>query len=209
MKKLYTLFFASLLAFNANSQVSFCENFDALIVGDPIAETSPSWNSWDELMNGAIAPFIDDALVSSIQSVSGSNSLHFPGTQAAGPEDVVLMFDPTLNITTSNINSLSTPYIVGDFTFSQMMYIRSAQSSNGGAYFNFQAENTPGQLWALEVEFIADPNNPTDPGTIDMRNTNGIVMNLPFSYPIDSWFEIKFEIDLSNNDWEVFIDGAS
>jgi len=209
MKKLYTLLFASLLALTANSQVSFCENFDALIVGDPIAETSPSWNSWDELMNGAIAPFIDDALISSIQSVSGSNSLHFPGSQAAGPEDVLLMFDPTLNITTSNINSLSTPYIVGDFTFSQMMYIRSAQSSNGGAYFNFQAENTPGQLWALEVEFIADPNNPTDPGTIEMRNTGGILMSLPFSYPMNTWFEIKFEIDLSNNDWEVLIDGAS
>ena len=212
MKKLFTLFFAILLAFNANSQVSFCENFDALIAGDPIAETSSSWNTWDELMNGATAPFIDDALVSSIQSVSGSNSLHFPGSAAAGPEDVVLMFDPTLNITQSNLSSLSTPYVVGDFTFSQMMYIRSVQSSNGGAYFNFQALNTLGQtagIWALEVEFIADPNNPTDPGTIDMRNTNGTLMNLPFSYPMNIWFEIKFEIDLSNNDWEVFIDGVS
>ena len=138
MKKLFTLFFASLLAFNANSQVSFCENFDALIVGDLIAETSPSWNTWSELETGAVAPFIDDALVNSIQSVSGSNSLHFPGSAAAGPEDVVLMFDPTLNITQSNLSSLSTPYVAGDFTFSQMMYIRA------GAYLNFQAENAPG-----------------------------------------------------------------
>ena len=29
------------------------------------------------------------------------------------------------------------------------------------------------------------------------------------SYPIGQWFEFKFEIDLSSNNWELFIDGVS
>lgn len=197
MKKLYTLLFTSLLAFNANAQVSFCESFDSsLVSGDPIAQTSPSWNTWDELMNGATAPFIDDALVDVSRYYSPPNSLYIPATAAAGPEDILLMFDPTLNITQANLSSLSTPYVVGDFTFSQMMYVRSG----GGAYFNFQAENTPGVNWALEVNFDAT-------GDILMSNTSGTSFAAGFTH--DVWFEIKFEIDLSNNDWEVFIDGVS
>ena len=62
-------------------QINFCEDFELLNPGDPIAQTSPSWNSWDELMNGSTAPFIDDALISSFQSYSGTNSLHIPPTQ--------------------------------------------------------------------------------------------------------------------------------
>ena len=31
----------------------------------------------------------------------------------------------------------------------------------------------------------------------------------PGSYPIGQWFEFKFEIDLSSNNWELFIDGVS
>ena len=197
MKKIYTLFFTFLLAFNANGQVSFCESFDSsLVSGNPIAQTSPSWNTWDELMNGATAPFIDDALVDFSRYYSPPNSLYIPATAAAGPEDIVLMFDPTLNITQANLSSLSTPYVVGDFTFSQMMYVRSG----GGAYFNFQAENTPGVSWALEVNFDAT-------GDILMSNTSGTSFAAGFTH--DVWFEIKFEIDLSNNDWEVFIDGVS
>ena len=98
-------------------------------------------------MNGSTAPFIDDALVDSSRFYSVPNSLYIPGTIAAGPEDLILMFDPMLNITQSNLSSLSTPYVVGNFTFSQMMYVSSA--TGGGAYFNFQAENAPGVSWAL------------------------------------------------------------
>jgi len=203
MKKFYILFFASLLALNANSQVSFCESFDSsLVSGDPIVQTSPSWNSWDELMNGGTAPFIDDASVTSQRFYSAPNSLYIPATAAAGPEDVVLMFDPTLNITQANLSSLSTPYIVGDFIFSQMMYI----SSGGGAYMNFQAENTPGVSWALEVNFDVSAGS-QGIGDITMSNTSGT--SFTSSFPFNTWFEIKFDIDLSNNDWEVLIDGVS
>ena len=87
-------------------------------------------------------------------------------SQYTRPEDVVLMFDPTLNITSANLSSLSTPYVAGDFTFSQMMYVRGGS----GAYLNFQAENIPGTVWALEVAF--DDNGSTI-GDITLGNTNG------------------------------------
>ena len=147
-------------------------------------------------MNAATAPFIDDARISSTQSSSGNNSLYFPNNGAAGPEDVELMFDPTLNITQATLPTLLTPYVVGNFTFSQMMYVRAG----AGAYFNFQAENTPGVSWALEVAFDVS-------GNILMSNTSGTSFST--SFPFDTWFEIKFEIDLSNNNWEVLIDGIS
>ena len=196
MKKLYVFLFSLFIFVNSKSQVSFCEDFDSLATGDPIAQTSSSWNTWAELMNGTVAPFADDAYINSNHYYSGSNSLFFPGTAAAGPEDILLMFDQIPNITQASLPLLSTPYVVGDFTFSQMMYVRSG----GGAYFNFQAENTPGVQWALEVNLDAT-------GDIIMSNTSGTSFSAAF--PFDTWFEIKFEIDLSNNVWEVFIDGVS
>ena len=203
MKKIITLISTYIFVINCFAQITFCENFDGYQNGDPIAETSSNWNTWGELMTGTIAPFVDDAAVSNtITASSGTNSLYFIGTGAAGgPQDVVLMFDTTQNINQSNIGSLSTPYVSGNFTFSQQMNIRN------GAYLNFQSENIPGQVWSLEVNFDIDPINPQN-GTISMSNTT---YNVPFIgvFHPSTWFEFRFEIDLSNNIWELFIDGVS
>ena len=138
MKKIFTFYTTLLLVVSMNAQqVTFCEDFESLIVGDPISQTSSSWNTWDELMNGSPAPFIDDAMISSFQASSGTNSLYFPDNGLAGPEDILLMFDPTPNITQATLSSLLTPYVSGNFSFSQMMYVRGG----AGAYFNLQAEN--------------------------------------------------------------------
>ena len=40
-----------------------------------------------------------------------------------------------------------------------------------------------------------------------MTNTSGT--NFTASYPNGQWFEIKFVIDLSMNNWEVFVDNVS
>ena len=201
MKKFYILFFTSLLTFNANSQASFCEDFESYSNGDNIAETSKNWNSWDELMNGSVAPFIDDATV--VNAPFGFNCLYFnDATGSGGPQDILLMFDTTQNIITiptagTPATPLSTPYTTGSFNFSQMMYIEPGKTG----YFNFQAENIPGISWALEVNFDAI-------GGITMSNTSATTFNC--TYPAaGTWFEIAFDIDLSNNIWEVFIDGVS
>ena len=78
-----------------------------------------------------------------------------------------------------------------------MMYIPVGKTG----YFNFQAENIPGTEWALEVNLDAN-------GGISMSNTGGASFSC--SYPgTGVWFEIKFYIDLTNNIWEVLIDGVS
>ena len=189
MKKLYILFFASFLAFNANSQASFCDDFEGYSNGIPIAETSKNWNTWDELMNGSVAPFIDDANVVNTQfngggpAYSGSNGLYLiDATGTGGPQDIVLMFDTTQNIVSTTL--LSTPYTSGSLNFSTMMYIIPGKTG----YFNFQAENAPGVSWALEVNFDAT-------GGILMSNTSGTTFNC--TYPASgTWFEISFMIDL-------------
>ena len=209
MKNIYKLVTFLILLTTSNTyaqlpSINFCDNFDSYVgglppftTGDPIAETSPNWNSWDELMNGSVAPFIDDCEVSATEFYSAPNCLYIiDQTGTGGPQDILLMFDNTPNITTGNINTLMTPYVSGILTYSHMMKVVSGKTG----YFNFQAENTPGIQWALEVNLDAT-------GGIVMTNTSGT--NFSASYPNGQWFEIKFVIDLSMNNWEVFVDNVS
>ncbi|MAR39586.1 MAG: hypothetical protein CMD22_02680 [Flavobacteriales bacterium] len=218
MKKLYTFLFASTIAIGSFSQVSFCENFDSYTnLNVPIAESSKNWNTWGELMTGA-NPSLDDAFMSNNQSYSGANSLYLNEISTPIP-DIVLIFDtlPTYSLgwknntafniiqsydsipgSVASFGSLpSTPYTTGTFEYSHMMYIVPGKTG----YFNFQAENIPGTEWALEVNLDAT-------GGIAMSNTGGTSFNC--SYPGSGvWFEIKFNIDLTNNIWEVLVDGVS
>ena len=176
-------------------QIAVCDDFDSYNSGNPIAATSSSWNTWGELMSGLTAPFADDANVSTTMSYSGDYSLYFvDGTGSGGPQDIVLIFDTTQNITSTT--SLSTPYTTGHFNFSQMMYIVPGRTG----YINFQAENVPGIQWALEVNIDAN-------GIISMTNTSGT--SASGNCPTGTWFKLEFDIDLSNNIWELLIDGVS
>ena len=209
MKKLIPIILLLVISIITKAQISFCEDFESYNAGDRIAQTSPQWNSWDELFTAPapLPPFIDDVAVSSQQNSTpgGSNSLYFQNNSVAGPEDVLLIFDTTSNITQQTLQILSTPYAIGNFTYSKKMWVRS---NSNGAYFNFQAENTPGITWALEVDFNPNLASPMDPGTVEMSNTTGGTM-FTTSFPTNTWFEIKFEIDLTANVWEVFIDNQS
>ena len=196
MKLLFT-FLTSLFLVNTiiGQQITFCDDFEGYQNGDPIAQTSPSWNTWGELMTGTIIPFADDVNISTTMAYSGDFSLYLKD-DIIDTQDVILIFDTTLNITNITAGSLSTPYTTGIFNFSQMMYI--VQGKKG--YINFQAENIPGVSWALEVNFETN-------GTILMTNTLGTTFSC--NYPQGSWFEINFLIDLSNNIWDVYINGVS
>ena len=196
MKLLFT-FLTSLFLVSTiiGQQITFCDDFEAYQNGDPIAQTSPSWNTWGELMTGNPIPFADDVNISTTMAYSGDFSLYLKD-DVIDTQDVILVFDTTQNITNTTTGSLSTPYTTGTFNFSQMMYI--VQGKKG--YINFQAENIPGVSWALEVNFETN-------GTILMTNTLGTTFSC--NYPQGSWFEISFLIDLSNNIWDVYIDGIS
>jgi hypothetical protein len=195
--KLFFTFLTSLFLVSTiiGQQITFCDDFEVYQNGDPIAQTSPSWNTWGELMTGNPIPFADDVNISTTMAYSGDFSLYLKD-DVIDTQDVILVFDTTQNITNTTTGSLSTPYTTGTFNFSQMMYI--VQGKKG--YINFQAENIPGVSWALEVNFETN-------GTILMTNTLGTTFSC--NYPQGSWFEISFLIDLSNNIWDVYIDGIS
>ena len=185
---LISFLFISNNLLSQSAPLYFCDDFETYTAGDPIAETSPSWNSWAELMNGVSAPFADDAFVTDLYANSGSFSLGFNANPAAaGPEDVVLPL---------SVSGHPTPYIAGVCTLTHNLYITT------GAYFNFQAENTPGITWALDVTFDAM-------GGVNYASSGSAQSYLMSTYPLNQWFEQKIVVDLSNNNWEVFHDGVS
>ena len=158
-----------------------CENFESYSPGSYLAATSPNWITWTQPYTAS-----EDIQVTNTLSNSGTNSIFFNGTSSSGgPSDVVLPF------------SLSTPYTNGFFNFRSNFYVMN------GAYFNFQAETTAGITWALDVGM----NN----GTINFGTYPGFwtAVYLSSTYPTNQWFELKIEIDLNSNSWEVFIDGVS
>ncbi|MCB0703748.1 MAG: Omp28-related outer membrane protein [Saprospiraceae bacterium] len=123
----------------------------------------------------------DDAPVSSEQAFSGNNSLKlFSETTGGGPADVVLPFGGV--------------HTEGTFTFDMMMYV---QSGTGG-YFNFQAVEPIGTTWALEVYIDGS-------GGLVLSNTSGTYGD--GVVPQDEWFNINFNIDLTANSWNCFVNG--
>ena len=188
MKKIFTLSTALLLVgsvFSQGTSVSFCDNFENYQNGDPIAETSSNWETWGSITSPT-PPYVDDADVTNILSNSGDFSLYFEAVGAGGPQDVVLPFGS------------GTPYTIGDFEFSANFFVNQGT----GAYFNFQAENTPGTTWSLDVQMDAT-------GNISFQNGGGATIFLTSTYPMNTWFEIKTVVDLTNNNWEIFIDNQS
>ena len=178
---LSTLFLVSTIT---AQQVTFCDDFEGYQNNDPIAQTSSDWETWGSIVGGN-APYPDDANVSSILSSSGNNSLYLYSGATQGTQDVVLPFGS------------NTPYTLGNFEFVANFYV----NPNTGAYFNFQADNTPGLTWCLDVKM--------DLGTIVLENTGSGLNYLTASYPEGVWFELKIEADLTTNNWELFIDNQS
>lgn len=186
MKRIFTLCTALFLVGTTNAQqVTFCDDFEGYQNGDPIAQTSTDWNTWGELMSGTTAPFTDDANISNTLASSGNNSLYLFSGSTQGNQDIILPFGS------------GAPYIFGDFEFVSNFYV----NTNTGAYFNFQAETTPGTTWSLDVKM--------DLGTIVLENTGSGINYLTSTYPEGQWFELKVACDLTNNLWELFIDGVS
>ncbi len=176
MKK-FTFLAASLFVFGSVNAQIFTDNFDSYTLG-ALGPQSPQWTTWSGTEGGT-----EDGIVSSAQAQSGTNSAYFNSTVAAGgPQDCILSFGQQ--------------YTSGIFTFETGMFIPTGK----GAYFNFQANTTPGQVWALN--FTASAGS----FTFD----DGITANLlTASYPVNDWFTLRIEANLTLGVWEGFVDGVS
>jgi hypothetical protein len=154
----------------------FSDDFEGYAPGSYIGPQSTSWTTWSGTEGGA-----EDAQVTNNQASSGTNSIYLSSTSAnGGPQDVVLDFGPLYNS--------------GVFTFQSDFYVNNGKTG----YFNFQASQTIGQTWALNVNF--------DSG--DMYIDDGVTSNLVVStYPQAAWFTLKIEANLTLKVWKAYIDG--
>lgn len=181
MKKHLPLLFGMLcLSLGLSAQVSFSDDIESYATGAGIGVASSTWATW----SGNVAA--EDAKVSEEQAHSGTKSIKLLTTAAAGgPTDLLLPFGGQFNS--------------GDFTLDMWMYVVSGK----GGYFNFQSQTVTGKGWAADLFF--DKN-----GTFDVNgNGNAVPLVIDGSYPVGEWFNLKMTIDLTNNKWEVFINGVS
>jgi hypothetical protein len=154
----------------------FSDDFESYATGSYVGPQSATWTTWSGTEGGA-----EDAQVTNNQASSGSNSIYLSSTSAnGGPQDVVLDFGPL--------------YTSGVFTFQSDFYVNTGKTG----YFNFQASQTIGQTWALNVNFNAGDMY------IDDGQTSNLVVN---TYPEATWFTLKIEANLTLKVWKAFIDG--
>jgi hypothetical protein len=123
----------------------------------------------------------EDVLISNANSSSGANSLYFSST-GGGPEDIILRY--------------ASVYTSGNFTLDMNMMVEN----NKGAYFNMQETWSVGAVWAIDCFML-------DNGTLKLSNSGGNLLTT--TYPTGSWFNLRIEIDLTANIWELFIDNVS
>ncbi|MFM7661607.1 MAG: Omp28-related outer membrane protein [Bacteroidota bacterium] len=175
MKKPLLLLIGTLVSTLSFSQI-FSDDFESYAAGSYVGPQSSSWTTWSGTEGGA-----EDAQVTNNQASSGTNSIYLSSTSAnGGPQDVVLDFGPLYNS--------------GVFTFQSDFYVNSGKTG----YFNFQASQTIGQTWALNVNFDAG----------DMYIDDGVTSNLVVStYPQAAWFTLKIEANLTLKVWKAYIDG--
>jgi len=174
MKMKFTLIAAiALLGFSAKAQ-TFSDDFESYTVGSKLGPQSTNWTTWSNADGGT-----EDVNVIASDSYSGTKSIYFSSTSATGgPADVVLPFGGV--------------YTSGTFEFKSRFKVPSTKTG----YFNFQANATIGQIWALDCYMNADQ-------TLTMGNTGGQLFS--GTYPQGNWFELKYIINLNTNQWKVFV----
>ena len=91
----------------------------------------------------------------------------------------------------------TTSYSSGSLNFSCNFFVQDI-----GAYFNFQSHYISGIGWSLDVSM--DNNN-----NITFSNSSNSNVLLTAQYPMNSWFDLNIQVDLTNNIWYIYIDGVS
>ena len=181
MKKTILFLIGFGVYFTAFGQLFF-DDFESYTDGDLIANSSPNWTTWGNAPGGQ-----EDTPISGEQTFSGDLALWFeaPNVGTGGPTDIVLPFGQK--------------YETGLFTFEMEMYVPAGRA----AYFNFQGEETIGQIWSLQYFLGSD-------GMVQFRGNGNSALGLDaIAFPHDQWFNVKVVANLSFNEWEVFVDGNS
>ncbi|MEM7105389.1 MAG: hypothetical protein AAF502_19790 [Bacteroidota bacterium] len=119
------------------------------------------------------------AQVSNEQALSGSNSLKVEGIPSGGPVDQVLRL--------GDQNS-------GDWVLVFFMYV----PSGNGAFYNLQHFQDILPEWGHQVFFNGDGTGEVDADGLSSSN---------FTYPQDTWFEIRQDIDIEGDVTTLFING--
>ena len=189
MKQLIAFVTLNLFIYSSFSQTSFCDDFEGYQPGAYIAQSSfgfPNmlWETWASIMAPCpTTPCADDAMVSNAQASTGSNSLYLTdATGQGGPQDILLPFGTGI------------PHTTGDLEVKLDLYVTTS------AYLNIQAEPFVGTtgVWALNINIDANGI------VIDGGSTPTVFITSGF--PLNQWSELKLNIDLTQNLWEVFVD---
>ncbi len=158
---------------------TFSDNFDSYTAGQYMAaQSGGAWTTWSNAPGTT-----EDVMVSSANSVSGSNSIYLStSSSTGGPTDLV-----------KNFGVMNT----GQFSIEWNMFVETGKAG----YFNFQKTATIGQTWALDCFFA-------DNGDLIMQNQTGLSWTGE-TYPQNTWFNFRMDINFNTNVWEVFIDDVS
>lgn len=157
-------------------------------IGQTFSDDFESYNSGDYLAgsspewttwSGATGG-TEDVQITTTQANSGANAIYFSSTTGGGPQDVVLPFGGEHN--------------TGSFAFSAAFYIEAGK----GAYFNFQENTAIGTGWAMNCTM--------ENGEIVLDNGTVLATG---SYTDETWFELRIDVNLSTNTWELFLDNIS
>jgi hypothetical protein len=178
MKKLYTLAAATMLCSALAAQSSFSDDFESYAVGTYLGP-QPQWATWSTPYN-----VNEDTQVNNVMNntPSGSKSVKYVSTAAnGGPQDCILPFGGQYN--------------TGNFAYQMDLFVET----NKGAYFNFQGSTTIGALYAMECHMNQN-------GDMYFVNTNGMLGQT--TYPTNQWFELRFDINLNTNTWNVYINNV-
>ena len=158
---------------------TFSDDFESYTVGAYLGTSSPKWTTWTASQQGAS----EDVKITDTKASSGTKSIYFASALAnGGPQDVILPFDQVYNS--------------GNFTFEANFFVEA----NKGAYFNLQGTNVPGEVWALDCYML---NN----GTLKLKNQ--ATSYLTANYPPAQWFNLRVEMNLTSNIWELFVNNVS
>ena len=165
---------------------SLHEDFESYELYDYLAFSSPLWGTWNNPFSfGCDQDVQIDIGPIDTNTNGGSKTINLKSNLASGgAQDIVLPFGS------------SSSYTSGIFIFSSRFNVKT--DVNTGAYFNFQSDYNPGNGWALDV--LMQQN-----GQIVFSNSQNNNL-LTSTYPENIWFELKIAVNITANEWNIYID---